>query len=501
MSDSIPKRTAGEELKPHEQQRLMELLHHTGRLLPEGTSFADFIHASTTKPTTALRVNTLIPASETLRHKMLAQGLTPSPWCADSFVLKQDERLGHSLEYALGGLYIQAKGPSLAVEVLDPQPGERILDLCSAPGGKTSQIAAKMNNSGMIVVNESGKNRFPALIGNLERCGVANAIITKAPGTILARYFHNYFDRILLDAPCSGDGTVCKDKGVLRNWSVEAACKWQQTQAGLLRAAFHMLKPGGTLVYSTCALATEENEDVVGLLGKRYPEQMEIKEICNFSSPPLPQDIAANYPDEFSKFVRVWPHLHNTEGAFVAKLGKYEATEWRKFEDDVATWPNGQTETGARQVASDLEEEWQFTLPLQPEQIITRTNQYLWLQPALTPAMKERFPYFIRGGVKLASRHRQYHYLTQQATTMLGHLIKGPHVSLNWQQMQSIFQNKSIQLEQPTELKGMVICRYGSWNVCRGQILKDQVTLEGMLPGNLRRPAIRHLFPLVTSTT
>ena len=200
------------------------------------------------------------------------------PWCSEGFALPEsDTSLGQTIEHAMGAYYVQAKAPMLAVEVLAPQPGERVLDLCAAPGGKATQIAARMQNSGLLLANEPQRKRMPALVGNLERCGVANHVLTQAIGTMLTRYFPNFFDRILVDAPCSGDGIVRKDQNMLTYWSPQDAQHLAQQQKGLLRAAYQMLRPGGTLVYSTCSLSLEENEEVLlGLFAplwrrRRYP--------------------------------------------------------------------------------------------------------------------------------------------------------------------------------------------------------------------------------------
>ena len=303
-----------------EQARLNALFNHLEQLLPDGAQRRAFRRFSLTPPPSCLRLNPLMPQAEYLLNALLKRG-ERTPWCEHAFGLPNSQfPPGNTLEYALGAFYIQAKAATLAVTALAPRPGERILDMAASPGGKATQIAACMQNTGLLLVNEPQSKRLPGLVGNLERCGVANAIVTRAAGTLMARYFHNFFDRILLDAPCSGDGIIRKDRGMLRYWSVADAQRQAQLQIGLLRAAFHMLRPGGTLVYSTCSLSLQENEDVLLGLEKKFPGQTEVLKVEGVELAPLPMEIARRYPPTFAGCSRVWPHLHDTEGAFVARI-------------------------------------------------------------------------------------------------------------------------------------------------------------------------------------
>ena len=318
--------------------QLEALLRHQARLLPDPAEAQAFGHHMVCPPPACLRLNPLVYQSELLRPFMqrTAESVT---WCPDAFVLSEPgHRLGHCLEHALGAVYIQAKATTLAVEALAPQPGERVLDLAAAPGGKATHAAGLMKNTGLLVANEPSRRRLAALIGNLERCGAHNTVTTSASGTLLARWFHNFFDRVLLDAPCSGDGIVCKDQTVLGYWSIEDARRKSCEQIGLLRAAFHMLRPEGTMVYSTCSLSTEENEDVVLGLMRRYPDQVELRAVDRVETAPLPAGVASSYPDQLRRIVRLWPHHHQTEGGTVALLTKRGTTEWDRPLGDVSGW-------------------------------------------------------------------------------------------------------------------------------------------------------------------
>ena len=480
--------------KAFDPAKLQALLEHLGRLLPDEKQRQAFYSCSQTQPPASLRLNPLQAQSQTL-EPLLRQLGEPVPWCEDAFGMPESEKgLGQMLEHAMGALYVQAKAPMLAVEVLAPRPGERVLDLCAAPGGKSIQIAARMQNSGLLLLNEMRSKRMPSLVGNLERCGVANFVVSQAPGAMLARYFHNFFDRILVDAPCSGDGIVRKDKNMLNYWSSENAGHFGQQQIGLLRAAFHMLKPGGSLVYSTCSLSLEENEEVLLGLIRRYEANVEIRAIDNYENQPLPAEIAAQYPADFSRGVRVWPHHHNTEGAFVAHLCKREPTISSHRDGDAASWlPQTSCDAAADEARRAIESRWQCDLPRPPGQVYTLSSRLLTLQPALGPAIQQHLPHFVRSGMRVARHHKGYSFISQQTVALCGHLMQGPSIELNFSQLQSIFQGQLAQLDRATDLKGEVLCRFGPWTACRAIVQQGGLLLDGMLPRNFFRNNLRTL--------
>lgn len=478
-----------------EQTRLQDLLHHLEQLLPDSAQRQAFRRCSLTPPPSSLRLNPLMPPAANLLPGLL-EGGRQAPWCKHAFDLPGPlVSPGHTLEYALGAFYIQAKAATLAVTALDPRPGERILDLAASPGGKATQIAAGMENSGLLIANEPQGKRIPGLVGNLERCGVANAIVTKAPGTLLARYFHNFFDRILLDAPCSGDGIVRKDLGMLRYWSVADSRRQAQQQTGLLRAAFHMLRPGGTMVYSTCSLSLQENEDVLLGLIKKFPDITEVLKVEGIDLVPLPSEFAMRYPATLAGCARVWPHLHDTEGAFVARIRKLGETAWTRCDADNGSWiPASESDPEADRARRHLRAHWIFEPPCPPGQHLAMDGRHLCLQPRETAAFKRHFPFYVRGGMRIARSHKDHYYLSQQAVTMWGGEMQGPSLELTWPQVQTLFRGESLELEQGSPFKGEVLCRHGCWTLCRGLVqIGGPTLLKAMLPRQLLRPQLAKL--------
>jgi len=276
----------------------------------------------------SIRVNTLKMDIKSLTERVSKEWkLEPIPWCKEGFWIEhrgigEDKRwdVGNIIEHTLGYVYIQEAASMIPPIVLDPQPGDRVLDMCAAPGSKTTQISQYMQNSGVLVANELTGMRIAALGINLQRCGVMNTIITQMDG---ARFKEIEFDRVLVDAPCSGTGTIRKSLKTIDSWNPKLAYHLSKTQRLLIKAGFNALKPGGTLVYSTCTLEPEEDEGVIDHLLKEFPNAkveeitLEIKR-----SPAVVEFEGKTYSDEVKKCLRIWPQDNDTEGFFVAKIRK-----------------------------------------------------------------------------------------------------------------------------------------------------------------------------------
>lgn len=275
----------------------------------------------------AIRVNTLKIDVERVRQRLEGDWeLTPVPWCPEGFWIEHrgDETghkrrdVGNLLEHALGYIYIQEPASMLPPVVLDPQPGDIVLDMCSAPGSKASQLLAKLDGDGYLVANDYKGSRLAPLGLNLQRVGATNFIITLSEG----RFFKDrIYDRILVDAPCSGTGTIRKSLKTLDIWNPNMVRRLAGTQKQLIKTAFECLKEGGTMVYSTCSVEPEENEAVVSELLETYDDAY----LCDIDLPLTRSDTICSYkgkeyhPD-IRKALRIWPQDNDTEGFFVAKI-------------------------------------------------------------------------------------------------------------------------------------------------------------------------------------
>lgn len=281
-----------------------------------------FIHTYEQAPTRSLRVNTLklTPAELAKRVPFHLQSI---PWCREAFYYDHEQdRPGKHVYHAAGLYYIQEASAMSSVEALDPQPGEIILDLCAAPGGKTTQIAAKMQGAGRLIANEIDGKRIKALVENLERCGVTNAVVLNENPLRLTDRFAGFFDRILVDAPCSGEGMFRKDREACERWSLRATEKCADLQLEIITAAAPMLRPGGRLVYSTCTFNPRENEQLLARFLAEHPDfrLIPVPQSAHYQ-PGHPEWAEAANP-ELNQTARLWPHKLQGEGHFVAVLEK-----------------------------------------------------------------------------------------------------------------------------------------------------------------------------------
>ncbi|HOJ09220.1 MAG TPA: RsmB/NOP family class I SAM-dependent RNA methyltransferase [Clostridiales bacterium] len=270
-----------------------------------------------------LRVNTLKISVERFME-ISPFKLERIPWTKDGFYYNEGENPGKHPFYYAGLYYIQEPSAMLPATVLDAKPGEYILDLCAAPGGKTVQIAAGMKGEGLLMANDTSAERLKALVKNIELCGVRNAIVTNEQPQKLAAKFPGYFDKILVDAPCSGEGMFRKDENAIKSWGKYKCDNCAVIQKDILEYADVMLKPGGRLVYSTCTFSPEEDEMIIGNFLKKHNDYDVLKI-------PLTAGIERGKPEwgggdvRLAGTVRLWPHKVKGEGHFTAVLEKTAA--------------------------------------------------------------------------------------------------------------------------------------------------------------------------------
>ncbi len=268
----------------------------------------------------SLRVNTLKADTEDFYNENLFE-LSPVDWCKTGFYYNNETRPGRHAYHHAGVYYIQeasAMAPARAAEI---QHGDKVLDLCAAPGGKSSQVAAALMGTGFMVSNEIVPSRAKILSGNMERMGVKNALVTNHSPRELEKHFPYFFDKIIVDAPCSGEGMFRKEKAVVDEWSPEQVLVCANRQSHILESAAKMLAPNGKIIYSTCTFSPEENEMMVAEFIKNHPEfSTVLPEIYNYFSAGRPQWADGN--EALADTMRLFPHKLKGEGHYVAVLQK-----------------------------------------------------------------------------------------------------------------------------------------------------------------------------------
>ncbi len=435
-----------------------DFLTQMRQAMPSHLSFEDFVAACQRPLRRSIRVNTLkISVADFLA--LVAPydwHLTPVPWCAEGFWIEREDEdsvpLGSTAEHLSGLFYIQEASSMLPVAALfagDEAP-TRVMDVAAAPGSKTTQIAARMNNHGAILANEFSASRVKVLHANISRCGIHNVALTHFDGRVFGAALPEAFDAILLDAPCSGEGVVRKDPDALKNWSVASNLEIAATQRELMDSAFHALRPGGTLVYSTCTLNTEENEAICQWLKTRYPDAVEFESLATL----FPDAEAALTAEGF---LHVFPQIYDCEGFFVARLRKTASVPPLPAPTyKVGNFPFAPMKTresaNVVQAASSVGLQWDAQLRL------WQRDKEIWLFPAAIEPMigKVRFS---RLGIKLAEVHNKGFRWQHEAIIALAGTANPLAFELTHQEAEEWYRGRDV-YPQTTPLQDDVIVTF-----------------------------------------
>lgn len=318
-----------------------------------GDEYEQFKQSYQQAPHAGIRINTLKISKEQF-SRISPFSLAPIPWCETGYYVEKSARPGRHPYYHAGLYYIQEPSAMAPAELLGVVPGDRVLDLCAAPGGKSTQIAAKLAGSGLLISNDLSPDRTKALAKNVEMCGVRNAVVLNETPDRIAEVFPQFFTKILIDAPCSGEGMFRKDADMLKHWDPSSPHKYADMQREILSSAAKMLCKGGRLVYSTCTFSPEENEGIIAAFLKDHSE-FSVVPIgdSEWFSPGEAQWVmehsrqqdGAGDPD-FETYIeqtrgtgRLWPHRVNGEGHFIAVLKRAGELDEQA---DLHDWPKAE---------------------------------------------------------------------------------------------------------------------------------------------------------------
>lgn len=291
-----------------------------------GDEYDDFLKSYEAPRTYGLRVNTSKISCEEF-EKIVPFPVTPIPWIPNGYFYPEDIRPSYCPFYQAGLYYLQEPSAMTPAACLPVSPGEYVLDLCAAPGGKATELGAKLNGQGLLVANDISASRTKALLRNAELFGITNAFITNETPARLTERFPEFFHKILLDAPCSGEGMFRKEEALARDWTPEKSAELAALQKELIVQAADMLRPGGLLLYSTCTFAPDEDEGAVSWLLEQRPE-MELVDL------PSSEDFAPGIPSwgnndpALTRCVHLFPHKMQGEGHFMALLHKSGAPDF-----------------------------------------------------------------------------------------------------------------------------------------------------------------------------
>ncbi len=332
-----------------------DFIHHMRELL--GEEAGSFFQSYQEPKTYGLRINPLKDYNNSFAED-LPFTLSPVGWAREGFYAVAEEHPGRHPLHEAGAYYIQEPSAMAVVSLLDPKPGEIICDLCAAPGGKSTQIAGRLAGKGLLAANEIFSSRAKVLSQNIERFGIGNCIVCNEPPHRMAEHFPSFFQKILVDAPCSGEGMFRKDNTAIQEWSRNQVSVCAERQKSILEDADRMLSTGGVMVYSTCTFSPEEDENIIEWFLETHPDYLledwrtilpnhcglegGRKEFCtgSFAS-----------AEQIQKTLRLWPHKLKGEGHFAARLRKTG-----KLTDNLQI----HTKKGRRKKTEDLDDYFEF---------------------------------------------------------------------------------------------------------------------------------------------
>ncbi|HID96384.1 MAG TPA: NOL1/NOP2/sun family putative RNA methylase [Candidatus Latescibacteria bacterium] len=441
-----------------------------------GGDLNDFLDCLSVPLRPSLRVNTLKVSEDILLKALKEDGISlkPIPWTPSGYFY-QGEGMGNSIWYFLGYVYLQGACSMIPPLLLDLKEGDVVLDMAASPGSKTTQMAGLMGNKGVIVANDVSVRRLRSLRFNLDRLGVVNTAVSQMDGRRFGRLAPNFFDKVLLDAPCSAEGVTRKDPDLLATWSIHSIRRLARIQEGLIISAFKSLRPGGILVYSTCTLAPEEDEGVVDALCRAYREAevLGIQLPCIKVREGIRHWDGRDYKEQVRKCIRIYPHDNDTEGFFVAKI--------RKNPDAGGGMPAELREDRAG-------ERWEldrglarrFGLEDLSAVDFTRKGGKIWAMSRQLSSFD--FPHLLTKGLPFARELKTGYKLTTNGIQLFGGLASRNTVGLSREEVERYIRGNDVEVDSGRIegiTDGQVIVSWGSFPIgsglLKGTRLKNQI--------------------------
>lgn len=415
--------------------------------------YDDYLAAMDQPYVRSIRINTLKISPEEFM-KISPFDLTPVPWCREGFYVNEDERPGTHPYYYAGLYYIQEASAMIPAAVLPVREHDAVLDLCAAPGGKSTYLASRLNGTGVLAANDISASRQNATLKNLERFGAGNIYVLSEDPEKLAGVWPEKFDCILLDAPCSGEGMFRKDPSLIKAWEKRGSEEYVPVQKKLAEQAVKMLKPGGYLVYSTCTFSVCEDEEIIRFITGTFPE-MKLQKIPDRHESFMPGVLPG-----FEDCIRLYPHKLNGEGHFTALLKK-----------DGISAPSEKYRTKIK-IPAEAEEFMRLLKYPLPERITVRKDKVLLLPEISLPSDSLRV---IRSGLLLGTLKKGRFEPSQALSFALSPETFGNCISLAAGDPRVIRCLRGETLQDDSDTEGNVLVCIDRWPLCFGKKQKNTI--------------------------
>ena len=450
-----------------------------------GNEYNNFLNSYNKQNFFSLRLNPLKDTS-----KILNNFTEPVPWAKYGFYYNDNLKPGKSIFHDTGLYYIQEASAMSVAEILAPSENDTVLDLCAAPGGKSTQIATLMNNKGLLISNEIISKRATILADNIARLGITNTIVLNESPENIANKFQDYFDKILVDAPCSGEGMFRKNPEAISEWSEENVKMCQERQLNILNTIKDCLKPNGTLVYSTCTFSPEEDEQVIEQFLLENPEFTLAEIDHTYFSKGLKSNTLSGLSD-IEKTVRIFPHVTNGEGHYIAKMIK----NGDSF-DTITTNPlKSNIDKKSLEILNKFLNDCSINLT---QGILLNFNNHLYLAPQNTPnldKLKIQMAGLYLGEIDKNKIFIPSHNLAlalKPVNTLFNTPYNQPtttkYIELNENQLRNYINGLTIDAD--TNLTGWTLITYNNNSVGWGKIVNS--TIKNHYPKYLRKNELNY---------
>lgn len=398
--------------------------------------------------------------------------LTPIPWVENGFFYGSQDRPSRHPYYQAGLYYLQEPSAMTPASRLPVQPGDRVLDLCAAPGGKATELGSRLKGKGLLAANDISNSRAKALMRNLELWGIENSLVTTETPKRLSQVFPEYFHKILIDAPCSGEGMFRKDPDVAKTWEESRPDYFSQIQKEIVARGISMLRPGGMMLYSTCTFSPQENEGVISYILENFP-QMELLEIPGYPGFSKGNPKWGSGDSRLEKCVRIFPHHMSGEGHFLALLKK-EGTSVP--ERDLPGF--GKTDKASRLLLENFFKD--VSLPLDLSRLEIRSG-HVYMLPASGPETAKGLK-FLRWGLYLGELKKNRFEPGQPLAMALtpGDYPRILNLSPSDQRTERYLKGETLLLQEEEIKKGpgwYLVCTDGyplGWGKVTGSLLKNK---------------------------